>query len=378
MAGNHNVLRVGIVGPLPPPSGGMANQTRQLARLLQEEGHTVQIIQVNAPYRPAWVANVRWLRSLFRLVPYVRKLWVTAGKVQLFHVMANSWWSWHLFSAPAVWVARWRGIPVVVNYRGGEAEDFLKRSYRCIRPTLKRVNAVIVPTAFLCQVFMKWRINATVVPNIVDLQLFSRKAVPASGGSGNGSAPHIIVARNLEKIYDLPTALRAFQRIRGRYPRARMTVAGSGPEREALQRLAAELNVTAAVTFAGRIDNNDMAAVYHSADVMINPSLADNMPISVLEALATGVPVVSTNVGGIPYLVADGVSARLVPPGDISAMADAVIDILSNKALAGRLIASGQDLVKQYAWPAVRNKLLCVYDEVLGATQGQAALNPHE
>src|SRR5690606_20780356 len=81
--------RVGLVGPLPPPAGGMANQTRQLAWLLREAGIEVELVQVNAPYRPSWIARARMLRAAFRLLPYLLRLWRCAGSVDLMHVMAN-------------------------------------------------------------------------------------------------------------------------------------------------------------------------------------------------------------------------------------------------------------------------------------------------
>lgn len=114
----------------------MANQTRQLAALLQQEGLRVEVVPVNAPYRPAWIERVTGVRALFRLAPYLLALWRVAGRTRLLHVMANSGWSWHLFATPAIWIASLRGIPIVVNYRGGEAAAFLQRSYRWIRPTL--------------------------------------------------------------------------------------------------------------------------------------------------------------------------------------------------------------------------------------------------
>jgi len=116
----------------------MANQTRQLARLLEQERITVEIVQVNAPYRPRWVASLRGVRALFRFVPFLVRLWDAAGKVQLFHVMANSGWAWHLFAAPAIWIAWLRHVPVVVNYRGGAAEEFFSRSSFWIAPTMRR------------------------------------------------------------------------------------------------------------------------------------------------------------------------------------------------------------------------------------------------
>ncbi len=64
-------LRIGLVGPLPPPSGGMANQTEQLSRLLRVDGAGVELVQVNPPYRPRWVGHIRGVRALFRLIPYI-------------------------------------------------------------------------------------------------------------------------------------------------------------------------------------------------------------------------------------------------------------------------------------------------------------------
>src|SRR5690606_31226648 len=120
--------RVLVVGPLPPPAGGMANQTAQLLRLLRGEGIAAEAVNTQAPYRPAWAARLRGLRELFRLVPFLCSVWTARGRAGVVHVMANSGWSWHLMAAPAIRIARLRGRPVIVNYRGGLAREFLARS----------------------------------------------------------------------------------------------------------------------------------------------------------------------------------------------------------------------------------------------------------
>jgi glycosyltransferase involved in cell wall biosynthesis len=354
-------LRIGLVGPLPPPSGGMANQTLQLIGLLEGEGHSVDMIQVNAPYRPAWVARVQGLRAGFRLAPYLLALWRAAGRVQLLHVMANSGWSWHLYSAPAIWIGHLRGCAVVVNYRGGEADAFLRASQASVRPSLRRADAVIVPSGFLEWVFGKYSVATQVVPNIINLERFSARPE----GLADPSAPQILVARNLEPLYDNETALRAFALVRGHHPGARLVIAGSGPSRAGLEQLAAELGVAAAVRFTGRVDNAGMGALYQGADMMLNPSTIDNMPNSVLEALASGVPVISTDVGGVPFMVEDGVTALLVPPRAPQAMAAAMLRLLAEPLLAASLRTAGLDYVRQYAWPHVRTRLFEVYRSVL-------------
>src|SRR5207245_518329 len=123
------------------------------------------------------------------------------GQVQLMHVMANSGWSWHLFAAPAIWIARLRGVPVVVNYRGGEAAAFLARSARIVKMSLRAAQIVAVPSEFLQEVFRAYGVPTEVLPNVVDMARF--RAEPRNPGD----APRLVVARNLEAIYDIDTAL---------------------------------------------------------------------------------------------------------------------------------------------------------------------------
>jgi glycosyltransferase involved in cell wall biosynthesis len=104
-----------------------------------------------------------------------------------------------------------------------------------------------------------------------------------------------------------------------------------------------------------------MADLYRQADVCLNPSLADNMPNSVLEALASGVPVVSTRVGGVPFIVQDGVTALLVPPQDPAAMAQAVQRLLAEPQFKSSLVAAGLQEVQRYTWLRVAPLLANVY-----------------
>ncbi len=354
-------LPVGLVGPLPPPFGGMANQTRQLATLLRGKGLPVLLFQTNAEYRPRWISRARFIRALFRLVPYLLLLWRNVGRCRILHVMANSGWSWHLLAAPAIWMARLRHVPVVVNYRGGEAEAFLSRSPRAVGLTMRQASALIVPSGFLKAVFERFGMAATIVPNIVDLDLFSNPSPHRS------ARRRLLIARNLEPIYDNETAIRAFAIVRQEHPDATLSVAGSGPLAESLKDLVQSLGLGAAVTFAGRLDRDAMSQAYREADIAINPSLVDNMPNSVLEALASGVPLVSTDVGGVPFIVTDEHTALLVPPKSPQAMAEAILRLMNDPGLAERLIDNGLREVKKYTWAEVWPLLSGAYGQATGA-----------
>jgi len=175
-----------------------------------------------------------------------------------------------------------------------------------------------------------------------------------------------VVTRNLEPIYDISTALRALAKVRVRFRDARLTVAGSGPELESLQRLARELGIADAVRFTGRLDNDEIAALYREADLLLNPSTVDNMPNSLLEAMASGVPIVSTNVGGVPYLVEHERTALLVPARDADAMAAAAIRILEDAGLRDRIVAAALNACRAYSWACVQPQLFAAYARCAG------------
>lgn len=353
-------LRVCVVGPLPPPSGGMANQCEQLLRLMgQEDGITVRLARSNAPYSPGWIGRIPFARAFARLLPYLWRLWVEAGRADVLHVFANSGWAWHLVAWPALLIGHWRGAGVIVNYRGGHADSFFSAAPRHVLRALAAADLRVTPSGYLHRVFAKHGLDAHIIPNIVDLSRFTFAPVREVG-----AAPHLIVTRNLEAIYDIPTALRAFRRVREAFSGATLTVAGSGPELTALRHMVAEWGLQDCVSFSGRIDNSRIPQLYASADLMLNPSTVDNMPISILEAMACGVPLVSTDAGGIPDLVDSGRTGWLVPVGDAEAMAKRAIALLRDREQRACLCDAALRHVDAFAWPRVRTQWLEAYRRV--------------
>jgi glycosyltransferase involved in cell wall biosynthesis len=352
--------KVLLVGPIPPPAGGMANQTQQLKQLLQNSGAKVELLAVNAPYKPKWIENVPGLRSIFRLVPYCWRLLWACRRNDVVHLMANSGWSWHLFATPAIWIAWLSNTPLLVNYRGGYAETFFKKSWRIVALSLNRTKGIIVPSSFLQEVFGKWGRSAKVVPNVLNEKIF----YPESGDKNNGQL-HIIVTRNLEAIYDVSSAIRCFKLIKDKYQHARFSVAGTGPEKNMLVELCDELGISGSVEFLGRLDIAQMANLYRCANVMLNTSTVDNSPNSVIEALACGVPVVTTNVGGIPKLVKHEYDALLVEPGQPEKLFEQMTRILEDDELSARLVANGLMTVEKFMWKNVSLHLLENYQHAL-------------
>ncbi len=350
--------KVTIVGPLAPPAGGMANQTKKLAEFLRSENVSVDVIRTNPDYKPAFIGKIPILRALFRLVSYKLTLMMRLKNTDVIHIMANSGWSWHLFAAPAIFLGRLYNKPVIVNYRGGYAADFFSKSWFWVDLTLKKSQAIIVPSVFLQEVFDDFGKASVVIPNVLDKNLFFQTDKPVSDKS-----PHLIVTRNLEAIYDVATTIRAFALVKKEYPQAYLSIAGTGPEKQALTALITDLNLDDSISFTGRLGPEEMANLYQQADIMLNASTVDNTPNSIIEALACATPVVTTDAGGIPKLVTHQHDALLVNIADHQKMAEGVIDILSSEILQKTLIDNGLNTIKKFYWVNVWLKLKACYDE---------------
>jgi glycosyltransferase involved in cell wall biosynthesis len=292
------------------------------------------------------------------------------ARYDIVHVFSASYWSFILAPTPAVLLAKWWGKRIILNYRSGEAEDHLQRWARTAIPVMRLADALIVPSEYLVGVFARVGLRARVVPNIVDFDgfPFRERRTPLR--------PVFFSNRHLEALYNVACVLRAFARIQRRYSEARLIVAGDGSQRRMLVRLAGELGLKNC-EFVGRVSPDRMPSLYDAADVYLNAPDIDNMPGSVLEAFASGLPVVTTDAGGIPFIVRDGATGLIVPRGDHEGMAAAAIRLLEEPALAERLISSAlEECRRRYAAEGVLEEWLRVYKGLVAHPEAPAAAGP--
>lgn len=143
-----------------------------------------------------------------------------------------------------------------------------------------------------------------------------------------------------------PVLLEAFARAHARYPDARLTLIGDGPARATLEARAAQLGLGDAVRFTGYLSQDEVAGHLARTDLFALPSFAEGVPVVLMEAMASAVPVLATRIAGIPELVEDGISGRLVPPGDIDSFAQAMIEMLEDPARSAGLGLAGARTVQ--------------------------------
>jgi glycosyltransferase involved in cell wall biosynthesis len=335
--------------------GGQAVQASRLLRSWRDDPDVhAWLVPINPLPPPAfrWLVQIKYLRTVVTQLIYWPMLLKELRKADLVHVFSASYFSFILAPLPAVLVARLLGKPVVMNYRSGEAPDHLKRS-AVARAALRRVEQNAVPSRFLHDVFARFGIRAEIIPNIVDVERFRFRR-------RTRLRPRLLSTRNFETLYNLPCTLRAFRLVQDRFPEASLTLVGAGSEDPALRRLVEELRLDH-VTFAGRVAPDEIWRYYAEADLYLQTPNIDNMPASVLEAYASGCPVVATNAGGVPAILTNELHGLLVPCGDHRAVADAVIRLLEDPALARRIADAALDTCTRYQWSSVRAQWVALY-----------------
>jgi L-malate glycosyltransferase len=318
------------------------------------------IVPINpVPPRPFdRLLAIKYVRTLVTQLCYWPLLFRELRRADVVHVFSASYSSFLLAPLPAVIVGRLLGKPILLNYHSGEAPDHLSRSWIARRVLRQHVELNVVPSPFLRDVLASFGIHAEVVSNTLDLRVFSYRPRDPLG-------PRLLSTRNFEPLYNVACVLRAFALVQARYPDASLTLVGTGSQDQALRDLASELSLRN-VTFAGRVAPGEIHRFYAAADIYVQAPSIDNMPLSVLEAFASGSPVVSTDVGGVPAILTHGVHGLLARDGDHAALAAQVITLLEQPERARRLAAAARESCARYDWTFVREGWLAAYAQTAG------------
>lgn len=287
-------------------------------------------------------------RKLLRLIDMAGAVWRGSRRKGIVHVDVFSG-SAFLWAAAVVWLARLLGKPYALTLRGGRLPEFAARWPGTMRNVLGGARAVTVPSEFLRREMQPYRADLLLLPNPLDLRAypFQKRERPS---------PRLVWLRAFDDIYNPALAPRVLARLLPEFPDASLTMIGPDKGDGSLSRTrieAVELGVGDRVRFTGNIPKTSVGEHISCGDIFLNTTNVDNAPVSVLEALACGLCVVSTNVGGMPDFVRDGEEALLVPPDDADAMVQAVRRILSEPRLAERLSRNGRAKVQSMDWSAI-------------------------
>lgn len=331
-------MKVLLICNYKPGVGGISGQVEILQRKLRNEGHTADIFSTKG--------SVLWRLGL------LCKLRKAARKYDVLHIHCCSGWGF-LPAVVGVIVGRQLGKRVVMTYHGGGGDSFFANHSQLVRHYLMRTDANIVLSGFLANIFDKHRIPYVVIPNILEFD-------ESNYQDRQVLHPRFICTRAHEPLYNIPCILRAFQIVTNEIPTATLTLVGNGSQHEELIKMARNMGLNN-VVFTGRVDNNEIYRQLEKADILLSSPKVDNMPVSILEAMNAGLLVISSRVGGVPFIVENEHTGLLFDNDDSDKLAELMLWSIKNQALAKAIIQHGRQSVGKYSWANIKDKLYGTY-----------------
>lgn len=261
-----------------------------------------------------------------------------------------------VFSGPAFFwaeavseVLHWMRKPYVLTLHGGNLPVFAALWPRRVSRLLSSARKVTVPSKFLQEKMRPYRQDLVLLPNAIDLSKYQYRV-------RSHPRPHLVWLRAFRAIYDPSLAVHVLADLHLDFPGAQLTMIGpdmGDGSLELTRDVAHNLGVSNCVRIVGPVAKKDVPTWLDAGDIFLNTTGIDNTPVSVIEAMASGMCVVSTNVGGLRYLLTHEHDSVLVPPANATAMSDAIRRLLHDRTLSERVSAAGRSTVSMLDWSLV-------------------------
>lgn len=331
--------KVLIIANYQPSVGGISVQVELLHKYLNsEEGYQVDIFSLKG--------------SIVKRIFLILKLFFIVRKFDLLHVHACSDRGF-LPAMVGAYIGKIYKKNTTLTYHGGGADAFFARKNNLVKNTLQKFDSVIVLSGYLKNIFDHYNLPCIVIPNIAefDANLYKAKT---------HIEPKYISVRHLRELYNVKCILKAFEKVKKIIPSATLTILGDGDQKEMLQNWVIKHNLKD-VVFVGAVPHDKMNEYLSQNDIFLTAPKTDNMPMSILEAYNAGLLVISSNVGGVPYMLNDNETGLLFESENADELAKKMIHSVQNKQHAIEMIQNAYQSLDMYKWENIREKLLEVY-----------------
>jgi glycosyltransferase involved in cell wall biosynthesis len=301
----------------------------QLAELLAKNNHSV--ITVSTKLNQA----VRMIDTLLTVI-------LKAPQYKIAVVPLYGGFKSYLWESITTKLLKLLNKKVILIVHGGSIPARMKNDATKYLKSFKRADVVVAPSSFMTSTFKEYNVESELIENVVNLNdyHFHQK---------ENFRPRILWMRTLEDIYNPEMAVRVAAILAKKYEDFRMVMAGyDRGSLELVKQLAKDLGVQDKIEWPGYISNEQKNKYASKLDIYICTNRIDNAPVSFIEMMALGLPIVSVNIGGIPYLLKEGSNGLMVNLDDDAAMAEKIVSIIEQPRLGERLAANGKEFVKSF------------------------------
>ncbi len=332
---------------------------------LQSSKHNISYISVLGPLLESEGINVQYASSYQNKY---RRLWHMANSIfklrsNLDVVLIDTYSTQNFYYAYVTsQLCRFFDIPYVPILHGGNLISRLKNSVKKSNTIFKHSKINIAPSTFMQEQFKRFGYNNVVhIPNVLELHNYEMKR-------RSFDFPRLLWVRSFSKIYNPELAIETFSALKKVFPNTELCMVGpdSDGSLEGVKKFAEDCQLE--VKFTGKLSKQEWIELSRDYNIFMNTSNFDNMPLSVIEAMALGIPIVSTNVGGMPFLIDDGVDGILVPANDSDAMANAIKNIIDNPEKTKLKVEKARRKIEQFDWHRIKSKWLDVLEDNIASS----------
>jgi glycosyltransferase involved in cell wall biosynthesis len=367
-----NNMKIAIIVGLFPPNkpGGTEIAAYNLAKHLAKKGHEIYVITSydERYYLPPgfphiykengfYVHRISWSKiRVIGVISFLLKFFLKIHTIKPDIVQVLD-----LNMGIAAWLPRKiLKIPYVVWGRGDDVYQQSRFSRIITKPILKNADAILALTENM-RINLKniYPTEIYVIPNGIDLEKYNGETIFPDRKSGT---KNILFVGRLRLVKGVQYLITAMKKIHEEIPDAQLILVGDGEERERLAELSIQLGIQKYVQFIGIVPQEVVKTFMQHADVFVLPSLSEGFPNVILEAMACGLPVIASRVGGIPDIITNDTNGYLVEVKDTNDMAKKILLLLSDDTLRKKISDNNRDLVKKYAWENITIELEKIYE----------------
>ena len=336
-------MRILFIGTFLSKTRGTLQVSESVSRVLKESGYEVNLVSK--------IEN-----KLLRLLNIINSSCFRKFDVAHIDVFSNNAF---LIARISSFLLSLRGKKIVMTMHGGMLPEFYRLNVNVVNRVLNRASIIQTPSLYLKEVFTnQGNFKVRYLPNAVNIELFKcerDKVIPLS----------ILWVRAFDKIYNPKMAILAFSKIQKEFPNAKLTMVGPDKgELEEVINLAKRLKLIQKISFLGPIANDKLPKLYQSHEVYINTTSYESFGVALVEAASCGVPIVSTDVGEIPYIWEDNKNMLLVKKNASDEMAAKVLTLFRNHKLAKAIAKAASENVIQFSRSKIYPKWKSLFNEM--------------